>query len=89
MIPSLVAIQQGWLRVSDSFDRLPYVLQCLNITLLVAAPWAIAFAIYYLLPFRVVRILAFFCYGILGLMWLTISFNLLGWLALAIREMSR
>ncbi len=78
LIPVLVAIRSGWITLAPSFDKQPYVLQWLNLMFLFALPWTIAAAIRYLLPFRVVRILAFCCYGIMGLMWLGIFFNIFG-----------
>ncbi len=54
--------------------------------LIFALPWAIAAAFRYLLPFRVVRILAFCCYGIMGLLCLATFFNLFGLLALSLRH---
>jgi hypothetical protein len=57
--------------------------------LFLALPWAITAAFRYLLPFRVVRILAFCCYGILGLLWLATFFNIFGLLGLSIRQVIR
>ena len=89
LIPVLVAIRSGWITLAPSLDKQPCVLQWLNVMLLFALPWIIAAAFRYLLPFRVVRILAFCSYGILGLLWLATFFNIFGLLALSIRQVIR
>ena len=89
LVPVLVAIPSGWFARLTPSPGKPYILQWLNLMLFFALPWAIAAAFRYLLPFRVVRILAFCSYGILGLMWLATFFNIFGLLAVSIRHAIR
>ncbi len=89
LVPVFVAIPSGWFAPLMPSPGKPYVLQWLNMMLFFALPWIIAAAFRYLLPFRVVRILAFCCYGVMGLMWLAVSFNLFGLLALSVRQVIR